>query len=70
MPTIILCKRANPVPGGAPKIQFTTQTYNIAKNTRNLRLGGPCILLMDLPEWLTLWWFSTGIFLTKTTFGM
>ncbi|WP_024181055.1 shufflon system plasmid conjugative transfer pilus tip adhesin PilV, partial [Escherichia coli] len=24
---------------GAPKIQFTTQTYNIAKNTRNLRLG-------------------------------
>ncbi len=38
MPTIILCKRANPVLG-APKIQFTTQTYNIAKNTRNLRLG-------------------------------
>ncbi len=37
MPTIILCKRANPV--WPPKIQFTTQTYNIAKNTRNLRLG-------------------------------
>ncbi len=34
MPTIILCKRANPVPGATPwKIQFTTQTYNIAKKT-------------------------------------
>ncbi|STK86926.1 fragment of prepilin, shufflon protein (C-ter part) [Escherichia coli] len=38
MPTIILCKRANPVPGALLN-SIHTQTYNIAKNTRNLRLG-------------------------------
>ncbi len=67
MPTIILCKCANPVPGGAQN-SFTAQTYNIAKNTRNLRSGSMHIP-HGLPEWLTLWWFSTDI-PTKTTFGM
>ncbi len=33
---------------GRSKIQFTTQTYNIAKNTRNLRKQGHIHVLMDL----------------------